>query len=157
MKSLNELGGLRAFRVDTITFGPETDSEGNSIAHIAIPENFLPIAMTGKIGALLIPATGSLTQNPTQTIEFCSNFVRGSHGTSFDLATWTGWNANIGEKGYTAPELRINTDLTYDIVGVEGFTDIVYGEDEVEGSYATAKPDTPLYIIGVNTSLNQKN
>lgn len=145
MKRLNELGGLRAFRVDAITFGPETDSDGNSIAHIAIPKNFLPIAMTGKIGALLIPSTESPTKNPTEIIKFSPN------------ATWKGWNVNIGEHGYTTPELCINTDLTYDIVGVEGFTDIVYGEDEVEGSYATAKPDTPLYIIGVNTSLNQKN
>lgn len=157
MKSLNELGGLRAFRVDTITFGPDSDADGNIIAHIAIPENFLPIALTGKIGALLIPATGSLTQNPTQTIEFCSNFVRNAQGTSFNSATWTGWNASIGEKSYTTTELRITTDMTIDDIDAEGFTDIILRKNESGRNYATAKPEIPLYIIGVNTSLNQEN
>ena len=157
MKKLNELGGLRAFRVDTITFGPDNDQDGNIIAHIAIPENFLPIALTGKIGALLIPATGSLTQNPTQTIEFSSNFVRGPEGVSFNSATWTGWNASIGENDFTTPELRITTDMTIDDLGGEGFTDIIVRKNESGRNYATAKPEIPLYIIGVNTSLNQEN
>lgn len=154
MKKLNELGGLRAFRVDTITFGPEADSEGNAVAHIAIPENFLPIALTGKIGALLIPATGSIIQNPTQPIEFSYNFSRGDDGTSSDMATWTGWSASIGERGYTTPELRINTDQIYNDVHYEGFTIITINMDT---SISTAKPDIPLYIIGVTTSLNQES
>lgn len=157
MKSLNELGGLRAFRVDAITFGPDADGNGNLIAHIAIPENFLPIALTGKIGALLIPATGSLTQNPTQTIEFSSNFIRGPEGVSFNSAMWTGWNASIGEKGFTTPELRITTDMTISDLEGEGFIDIIIRKNENGRDYATAKPEIPLYIIGVNTSLNQEN
>ena len=156
MKKLNELGGLRAFRVDTIKFGPnpyDTQSD-NAGVYINLPENFLPIALTGKIGALLIPENGSSTKSTTQTISFCYNFQRSNDRTSFDQAIWTGWGATVGESGYTTPELYFAGDDTVSSILSEGFEEVY--EDEIDHTII-AKPDIPLYVIGVTTSLNEEN
>lgn len=153
MKKLNELGGLRAFRVDTITFGPDADESGNAHVHISIPENFLPIALTGKIGALLIPATGEVTKNPTGIVRF--HYIANYDGTPtrYD-ANWTNWNADVGSKAETTPELRFNGDDTPDSILDEGFEKI--SKNELDGSII-AKPDIPLYVIGVATTLYEEN
>lgn len=153
MKKLNELGGLRAFRVDTITFGPEGDENGNCIVHIAIPENFLPIALSGKIGALLIPATDQVTNNPTGIVKF--DYTANYDGTPTQYtANWNKWQANVGSKAKTTPELRFNGDDTYESILSEGFEEVYRDENKY---FITAKPDIPLYVIGVATTLFEEN
>lgn len=150
MKRLNELGGLRAFRVDTIAFvGPNTTE--NCKAHILLPENFLPIALTGKIGSLLLPSDEGVNVNATQSIQFDYNIEE----TVSDNALWTGWDADLGRRSFTTPELRIGTDKSIDLITSEGFEEISKSADSDTGAITIkAKPDRPLYVVGVSSTLN---
>ena len=148
MKSLNELGGLRAFRVDTIGFMSDGDEDGNALALIAIPENFLPIALTGKIGALLCSPEG-VNSNETQNILFGYSTEESGSNT----AQWTGWSADIGSLAFTTPVLRIGTDKPIGLITSEGFEEI--SKSTYRGTIRIkAKPDRPLYVVGVSSTLN---